>query len=372
MASNLQDLYRRSDSQLYGAFKHKLLSNDEAVALATKIDDCLYAAAEVVDKHCLWVRRFYADMVVSAIFKGSKRSFSPISDRYLYTILPLIGSPGWLGYVRVFVAPFRALLMRMLTDFERACDGVDLSPHTAVGLRRLQDLELELACTHKHLFGLQAEVREQLDRCGKYSQKMALPYLRRVVSQAKFHANVPEAFLENYQNGVHGVMTAIGKYHPSIGAFAFIVDIWITNKMIGGISNASNALALPERVWKHKRLLDKHQNKSVEDIAAAEGVNSDLLQDSVRLLEVRNAAPLIEENDENAERLEAYHDMNAADDENRLVLEDQLRKYTRKITKRDRIALSLVFDVSLFNDVPELDVLRETARQLYIAHAQQH
>jgi RNA polymerase sigma factor (sigma-70 family) len=376
MSGGRNELYNRSDAQLCGAFKYPTLCNEDAVYLAGLLDDCLYAAATVLDNHTPWISNEYARIVVAVIFRGSKKSYSTVSDRSYITTLPMMRRPDWLQHVRATVSPFRELLLNTLSTFEHTCAQLPAWVVDERGLAKLTALERDLKCRPGALYGVYTEVQYQLQRCYDISTRMARPYLRRVVSVAKQYAstNEPEAFLDNYQNGYIGVITAIGKYDTRFGAFAFFVDIWIKNRMISGISSASNAMALPERVWKHKRILDKHSGKEIDEIADIVNVNADLLRSSAMLLEVRNAAPLLEENDEhhNTDVLDDYHDAESIEVENQNIVNDQLRLYTKHLSKESRIVLGLAFDVNMFNDVPAEDVERETARQLYIAHARDH
>lgn len=373
MSLDRNEQYQRSDAQLYGAFKYPTLRNEDAVLLASLMDDCLYAAAAAVDVNSTWTKTEYAKLAVATIFKKSGNgSYSTVSDRYFVTTLPLLDKPDWLTTVRTHVSPFRDLLNTMMSAFEIKCSSLPYWSSSERWLPRIQALERELGCTTGGLYGAFAEVQYQLQRYHDISNRMSRPYLRRIVSVAKGFANRPDAFLENYQNGYHGALIAIGKYDSRKGAFAFFVDVWIKNRMISGITNASNSISLPERVWKHKRLLERHSNKEIDEIAKIEGVNADLLRNSALLLDVRNAAPLIEENDENNESLDDYHDLEALESENQHIVNDQLQLYTKKLSARSRLVLGLAFDVNLFNEVPEADVEREAARQLYIAHARSH
>lgn len=372
MSLDRNEQYQRSDAQLYGAFKYPTLRNEDAVLLASLMDDCLYSAAAAVDLNSTWTKTEYAKLTVATIFRASKGSYSTVSDRYFVTTLPLLSSPNWLDTVRTHVSPFRELLLSMMLAFEHKCASITHWSTAERWLPRIEALECDLGCTTGGLYGAFSEVQYQLQRCHDISLRMSRPYLRRIVSVAKGFANKPDAFLENYQNGYHGAMIAIGKYDSRKGAFAFFVDVWIKNRMISGITNASNSISLPERVWKHKRLLDRHSNKDLAEIARIEGVNEDLLRSSEHLLDVRNAAPLIEENDENNESLDDYHDLEALESENQHIVNDQLQLYTKKLSARSRLVLGLAFDVNLFNEVPAADVEREAARQLYIAHARSH
>jgi hypothetical protein len=89
-------------------------------------------------------------------------------------------------------------------------------------------------------------------------------------------------------------------------------------------------------------------------------------------LEVRTAAPLIEENDENADSLDDYHDRDIEEIENHTLVLDQLKLYTKHLSAQHRLVLGLAFDVNLFNDIPQEDIEKEAAKQLYVAHARAH
>ena len=383
--SVLNDHYQRSDAQLYGAFKYPTLRNEDAVLLATLMDDCLYQALNAVDTHTNWITTEYAKLVVATIFKGankSNKSYSMVSDRYFVTTLPQTShlrfqaksSSAWLHVVRDQVAPFREIHLETLSRFEKHCSALSVWSAADSTYAKVQMLEKELGCGTGGLYGAVAEAKAQLARCHDITARMARPYLRRVVSEAMRFAktNDPNAFLDNYQNGYWGVMTAIGKYNTHVGAFAYFVDIWIKNKMISGISNASNSMSLPDRVWRHKKFLDAHPTKTVGEIAKLEGVSPDLLSSSSQLLEVRTAAPLIEENDENADSLDDYHDRDIEEIENHTLVLDQLKLYTKHLSAQHRLVLGLAFDVNLFNDIPQEDIEKEAAKQLYVAHARAH
>lgn len=359
--------YRRSDAQLYGAFKYPTLSNESAVILANTLDDCLYRGLAVLDVTD-YVRRVYGKLVVEAIFRRKQKSLSTDNDRYYLTTLPGMHRDDWLIAVRKHVSPIREIWINTLNHFIKTnlnmlSLGRASDVHAAEIMTRV---ESKYDCPPGALYGVIAEAQYQMTRAQGIVDRMSRPYLRRVVSLAKTYANEPEAFLENYQSGFQGVLTAIGKYDGRFGAFAFLVDIWVRNRMIAGITKSSNSFTLPDRVWKHKRLLDKHSNKDVEEIAALEGVSADLLRDSAHLLDVRNASQIIEESDEDNEIFEAYHDKQAAEEEDDTLVIEQVRLLASKLSAAHRLVLSLAFDVDLHKDnVKPEDIRVETARQLF-------
>jgi hypothetical protein len=158
---------------------------------------------------------------------------------------------------------------------------------------------------------------------------------------------------------------AIGRYNTNIGAYAYIVSMWIQSSMVGGITKLSNTINIPDKTWKHKRLLDKHPNMSYEEISKRYDIDVKSIEDSVNLLEARNAMPLIEENDEEADGLESYHDKSAEREMQLSQANQQIILFGSHMKPRYKAIISLLFDVDCLASSPNGDeVRRETMRQL--------
>jgi DNA-directed RNA polymerase sigma subunit (sigma70/sigma32) len=360
--------YDRSNAQLYGAFQYPTLRNEDAVLLVGLIDDCVYNALSVLDLHTDWVRTQYAKFAAGSVFKQLRKSYSSVGDHLLYTMLPVLGGPDWLTRIRSEVKLHRGHWIKALNafinqygEYQQLCLAED-----SASKRKAEAIELELDASENSLYGVIAEVRHQLNRISGIIERMVRPYLRKIVSLARMFANEPWAFFENYQNGYHGIMLAIGRYDTNLGAYAFVADLWIRSYMVNGISVASNTIKMPSRVWKHRTLLERNSHMDVDQIAKREGIDPKLLQDSAHLLEIRNAMPIIEESDENAESLEDYHDRRQERESEVAQVRQQIETYSRKLSSQDRLILSIAFDVDLHNDPLDPGVAqREAARQLY-------
>lgn len=362
-----QHSYDRSNHQLYSAFKYPILKNDDAITLVNLIDDCVYRALKTIDVSTDWVRRQYAQLAVEALFKETIKSYSSVSDYGLFRSVPVLTGDNWLDTVRNEICVYRGHWIRVLSVFIK-----QYSPYLKYVMdpdktREAEAIELELDASVNSLYGVISETCHLMERVSGILDRMVRPYLRKIVSLAKTYAREPESFFENYQNGYHGVLMAIGRYDIRFGAYAFIVEMWLKSRMINGITAASNSVTMPDRIWKHKRILDRYPNMEIEQIAKREGIDASLLRDSMHLLEVRNAMPLIEENDENANDLECYHDHQADREHDLSISRQQLEMYSRKLNSVDRLVISVAFDVDMHSaesiDKDELE--RETARQLY-------
>lgn len=363
--------YDRSNAQLYGAFKYPTLSNEDAVILVGLIDDCVYKSLKCVDAHTDWVRRQYARFAVGSIFKDLKKAYSSVNDSLVFTELPVLVGDDWLDRVRNDVNLYRGHWIKALRSFIQQYGDYQFlcMSDSPADKRQAAAIELDLDANDRSLYGVIAEVKHNLARISKILERMVRPYLRKLVSLAKTFAREPTAFFENYQNGYHGILSAIGRYDVRIGAYAFIVDMWIKSYMVSGISTASNTIKMPSRIWKHRRLLEKHSNMEVEQIAKKHGIDPSLLQDSARLLDVRNAMPIIEESDEQADNLEDYHDRRHEQEHEISQLRQQLETYSRSLAPHDRLVLSIAFDIDLHtSEIPKADLDREAARQLFACH----
>jgi DNA-directed RNA polymerase specialized sigma subunit len=360
--------YDRSNAQLYGAFKYPTLRNEDAVLLVGLIDDCVYKALSVMDLHTDWVRSQYARFASSSVFKQLRKSYSSVGDHLLYTMLPVLNGPDWLKRTRNEVKLHRGHWIKALKTFIDAY-GVYCQLCLAddkASQKRAAEIELELDASPNSLYGVIAEVQYQLNRISGIIERMVRPYLRKIVSLARSFANEPWAFFENYQNGYHGIMLAIGRYDTTLGAYAFIADTWIRSYMVNGISVASNTIRMPSRVWKHRSLLERNSHMDIEAIAKREGIDAKLLHDSAHLLEIRNAMPIIEESDENADSLEDYHDRRQENESEVAQVRQQIETYSKGLSPRDRLILSIAFDVDLHTaDLDPKVMQREAARQLY-------
>jgi DNA-directed RNA polymerase specialized sigma subunit len=359
-----QDAYDRSNAQLYGAFKYPILRNEDAVMLVGLIDECIYKVLKTLDGTTDFIRRQYAVLAVDALFKGTEKSYSSISDYGLFRALPILTEEDWLDIVRNDLIVYRGHWIRVLTAFLKKYE-IYLQ-YVCTQDPKAATIEDELDASPNSLYGAVMEARHQLDRVTGILERMVRPYLRKVVSLARTFARFPGAFEENYQNGYHGVLLAIGRYDVRIGAFAFMVEMWIKSKMITGVTSASNSMTMPTRIWKHKKILDRHPNLEVDEIAKLEKIDSNLLQNSMQLLKSRNAMPLIEENDENSESLECYHDTQVDREHDLMLVRQQLETYSKNLRVRDRIILSIAFDVDMnIDEIDQNELDHEAARQLY-------
>ena len=181
--SIINDHYQRSDAQLYGAFKYPTLRNEDAVLLATLMDDCLYRALAVVDTHTTWVTTEYAKLVIATIFRGTKKSYSTVSDRYFVTTLPQTShlrfreksASAWLFVVRDQVSPFRELTLDILSNFEKRCASLVTWSVAESTYSKVSFLDRELGCSTGGLYGALAETQSQLARCHDITTRMARP-----------------------------------------------------------------------------------------------------------------------------------------------------------------------------------------------------
>lgn len=364
-----QNAYDRSNSQLYGAFKYPILKNDDAITLVTLIDDCVYRALKLIDDATDWTRRRYATLAVDAAFKETTKSFTSIGDSLLFSMTPVLINEDWLDRVRNEVGLYRGHWISSLSAFMKKYGSYLQYSVDESKRKEAEEIELELDASVNSLYGVIAEVKHLMERISCILDRMVRPYLRKIVSLAKTYAREPEAFFENYQNGYHGVLMAIGKYDVRIGAYAFIVELWLKSRMINGITAISNSVTMPERIWKHKRLFDKNPNLSIEQLAKRELISPEMLRDSMHLLDVRNAMSLIEENDENADSLECYHDRQADKEHDLSLSRQQLSIYSKKLKPFERVVLSVTFDVDMHtaDSIDPIALEREAARQLYSA-----
>jgi DNA-directed RNA polymerase sigma subunit (sigma70/sigma32) len=372
---NARAAYDRSNAQLYSAFKYPTLRNEDAVMLVGLVDDCVYRALRTLDCHTDWVRHQYARFATSAIFKQLRKSHSSVGDHLLYTMLPQLNGPNWLDLVRKDINLHRGHWIKAIQGFLKRYEcyqDLCISDDPAAR-KKAEAIELELDASSHSLYGAIAEARHQLNRVSGIIERMVRPYLRKIVSLARAFANEPWAFFENYQNGYHGILLAIGRYDTRIGAYAFIADMWIKSYMVNGISVASNTIKMPSRVWKHRSILERNSHLEIEQIAKREGIDAKLLHDSAHLLDIRNAMPIIEESDENAESLEDYHDRRVERENEVAQTRQQIEAYSKGLSARDRLVLSIAFDIDLhLNDIDQQMLDREAARQLYACQCESH
>jgi DNA-directed RNA polymerase sigma subunit (sigma70/sigma32) len=324
----------------------------------------------MLDDHTDWVKKQYAKFASEAMFKGTEKSYSSVHDTLIYKMLPVFAKDSdWLHKVRHTVILYRGHWLKALSLFyNKHKHYIDLSLKSVTSKQASKQAELienSLDANRNTLYSVLLEVKYNLDRCRDITERLVRPYLRKVVSMARMYAREPEAFFENYQNGYHGVLMAIGRYNTNIGAYAFIVSMWIQSSMVGGITKLSNTINFPDKTWKHKRLFDKHPNMSYADISKKYGIEVDSLEDSANLLEARNAMPLLEENDEEADGLEAYHDKSTEHEHQLNQAIQQIILFGSRLSSVNKAILSILFDTDALISEPDKDELRrETYRQL--------
>lgn len=114
------------------------------------------------------------------------------------------------------------------------------------------------------------------------------PYFRLIYTLAKGTSTSDAQTLDNFQNGVFGLIRAMKCYTPSrFAAFSLVATMWIRQSILLNLKNEINFIKLPMAAWNSYQKLEKikqdleqqtRQEASVEQIAKIAKVSVDKVQ----------------------------------------------------------------------------------------------
>lgn len=379
-------LYGHADAMLRSAHHYPLLEHEDAVFLTRTLDECIYNLLEFVSLNSDWFKREYIDVVQTYMeMPADRNSYSSSSDdAILAASLFWITDKklNWLACVRERVSLYRMYWLKSITSLNKLVETYcadtlvpDSDDDYLLARERCMLVEQELGTSSDITYGIANEVGYWTKRIDSIVGKMVCPYIRRVVVLSKrYITGDPDVFLDNLNSGVAGVHKALGRYDPTAGSYASLVDTWARNSIITWAKKATNPIRVPDRVHTHRkayeRELSKHPQYDVDEAAKAIGVTSDTLSNSLMLADMQSMTSLIDESstDDFGYGNEAYLDTTLMDIES---VNTVVSEYNNVLSRSDKALLALLFDCDIENDSIDKEAIeRETVRQLVLNHHQ--
>ena len=144
-----------------------------------------------------------------------------------------------------------------LTEMRQAALSCD--PHFIDIERRVHAVENELGFIDREELLLQIEESQRLwKRYTKLREDLIAPYFRMVYTIAKGTSTSESQRLDNFQNGIKGLIRAVKCYTPSrFAAFSVVAKTWIKQAILLDLKSEVNLIKLPVANWHTFQKLEK-------------------------------------------------------------------------------------------------------------------
>jgi RNA polymerase sigma factor (sigma-70 family) len=300
-----------------------------------------------------------------------------------------------IGFIRGVYEEAIELFLETTKDFDHIVEGLQKSK--AVGSldylkyeRQYERLQNELHLTNPDQ--IRAIIDETMAGWDLYTtqrSKIIEPYFRLVYKLAgKFSSGDKEQkdaqTLDNFQNGVFGILRAVKQYTPSrAAAFSIVAETWIKQSILLKIKTDSNFIQLPVANWHLFQKLEKvrkaieqrtQRDATHEQISKESGQPIEKVQkiyENAKLVKVHSLdTPTSNEEDQNVganwnkESIQHPSDM-----EENLVLKSEYRvveKVVESFDEEERTIFGLISGCAELIPEPEFtakELLREKIRQ---------
>jgi RNA polymerase sigma factor (sigma-70 family) len=215
-------------------------------------------------------------------------------------------------------------------------------------------------------------------------EELISPYFRLVYSLAQKYASSPAQILDNFQNGVFGLVRAVKCYTPTrFAAFSVVATQWIKQSILLQLKSEVNLIKLPVASWHLYQKLEKIRNEiekttqksaTHEEIAAAAKLPVEKIQkiyENAKLVQVLSLNnPTHNEDQQAADSKWNMESIPASQDQHDLYeLKSEfllIEKVLDLMDEEERVIFGLVS--GCFDLIPEpaldpTEILRETIRQ---------
>lgn len=234
---------------------------------------------------------------------------------------------------------------------------------------------------------LDSLVKESQDAWDGYvdlRSKIITPYFRLVYTWAKKSSSSEAQTLDNFQNGVFGLLRAVKNYTPSrFAAFSVVAEMWIKQSILLNLKMEANFIKLPVANWhlyqkleKVRQRLEQQLNRDVTygEISKESKVPEDKVQkiyDNAKLIKVFSLnSPTNNEDDNEAEGNWNLESIPAQDNlEESLSIKSEyevVEKVVHHFDDEEKIIFGLISGCSELISPPNFeqqDLLKEKIRQ---------
>lgn len=368
--------FQTANQQLQGSFNCALLSNEDAAFMVVLMDDLLHECMALVDAQCDYIKAAYSSITFHAIRKDTLKTFTTYADKNtLRFVSRFVAGPqpelnqgqAWLKEIQKHVRIYRSYWVEIV---DRCLEAAVLQYRTGKPAQPSAENPYVPVYHEDMLYGTLNALRLRYRRIKDIEDRLSRPFVRRVATVARNFARDPDLFRVHYQQGYCGVLIAAGRYDPEFGSFASQVNMWVSNQVIGSIKTENTMFKVPDRVYKHRELVEAYRRKNpavtLEEIAEKENIDLKTLEHSLSLQNMQNVSQILDDLDDDEPA--SYMDMSHENTKQIESVTEQLDKYSADLTDAERVVLALLFDYDsvAHNRRSEAeDVRREAFRQVY-------
>jgi RNA polymerase sigma factor (sigma-70 family) len=251
--------------------------------------------------------------------------------------------------------------------------------------RQVQSIENELQYFHPdELSRYVVEAKQVWRQYVTLREELIAPYFRLVYTIAKKSTMSQDQTLDNFQNGVFGLVRAVKCYTPKrFAAFSVVARSWIKQSILLNLKSEVNLIKLPVALWHVFQKLEKvrteieqktQQDATYEQIAKSSGIALEKVQkiyENAKLVQVLSLnTPTHNEDDQNKQAgwnmesiqaTEPIHETFELKSEYRLI-----EQVVHLMDEEERTIFGLVsgcFDLIPTIHLEPADILKETIRQ---------
>lgn len=217
---------------------------------------------------------------------------------------------------------------------------------------QMEPIEESVDVSREELYHLSRAVREFWNRYLSVREKIIHPYMRVAYKEARYRATTEEQVVENFQNGVQGLIRAVSCYNQNrMINFSSYSRWWVRQSILLRLKEDSNLVKLPATTWQAHTSIQRARNKTVteneseleEEVVSETGLSKEKvrsIQDAVRTSQMFSLDHPIDDNESTLSQILGV-DHQFTRDEN----EVEVRARLRRLTDRQRVILALRFGI---------------------------
>lgn len=278
-------------------FQQPVLEQDAVAGVFAQMDDLLLGCVQSITASSRdWVERHLsADIVKVAAGSTHGRLIYAKDDgdsqqRFLESGIVLLNVLSWRDSVGVFKPITQRVIREMryarlvfedlvgqflsvtkqYPELLHALSGLHIKLHRkrAQGVqhvvahsvleRKLLHVERVVSTDRCLLLGAVLDVRARYEQYLRLRDSLIMSYMRIVYREAVERASTHEQALENFQNGISGLISAISRYNINRRVhFSAYAKLWVRQAILFWIKESSSVIKLPAIVWQAHNKIDE-------------------------------------------------------------------------------------------------------------------
>ena len=294
-------------------FKIPLLPQGQVLEVFTKLDAVLYPQVRKLAKESPMIREFFQDIVFRIAsgntlgrnyfdkldnedkIEGDKKIFKPSEMRILlasFSLLRLKRETKQFtdimeksGFIRGSCEEALELFLEKTANYEELKKDLEIARRTGdLNYIRLENeinaiLE-EVRIPEDKMIGLINETQEVWDQYVTHRRELIVPYFRKAYTLAKKSSSSDAQTLDNFQNGIIGLVRAVKNYNPKrFAAFSVVAEQWIKQSILFHLKTEANFIKLPVANWHLLQKLDKIKQK-IEQNRTREATHEEIAKEA--------------------------------------------------------------------------------------------